>query len=323
MGKANLDIQDVANRIDELIIAPVIMQHWRSQVKRGLVTYKTGEDVQTAIRDTDPDKNIAAFYTILAFCHDDFLRVNPIINDEMKAINPQLCSYPQICAYETRGFGQCLGACLRQVERDLGIDNKEETSSEGNKKSTKKKKNGVAENVLRRDGERWKVRFQGVESLLENCVGLEYIHILLQNQGKNMVLEELLSEQKKVMVKFFGSDLIHKEQARSDYKKRLREIEQERDQAEKNNDEAALERLEGEKGSIIKQLELEYFGHKKKLKSDSDKARGSIGNAILRAIERINKNIPGLANHLKEAIKKPHSGISQSYNPPQKTEWSL
>jgi hypothetical protein len=126
MSKGKIDIQEIAERIDDLILVPAKMQKWRDQVKRGLKRFKSGKDLKEALIGCDPTKDIIPFYTVLACCHDDFLKVNYIFTDTLKTINPQLCNYPDICLYDTQGVPRMLSRYLIYVERDLsGVDKDE------------------------------------------------------------------------------------------------------------------------------------------------------------------------------------------------------
>ncbi len=117
-------VREVAEAVDRLIMEPATMQKWREQVKTGLRKFKKDKDLKEALIDANPINETAQFYTIIALCHDDQLRVNPIITEELKAFSPKLCSYPQICAYMTTGFESMLKLYLGYVVRNLGLDKK-------------------------------------------------------------------------------------------------------------------------------------------------------------------------------------------------------
>ena len=124
----------IAEAVDKLVMDPTNMQLWRNQVKNMLKRVEDAESSDVWIGlliDIDPNKDIAVLYTILAFCHDDHLRMNCIFTDKIKAINPKLCTHPNICVYMTRGLDRMLDIYLRYVARDLNSRNKRSTTNGG------------------------------------------------------------------------------------------------------------------------------------------------------------------------------------------------
>jgi len=118
--RVSTTIEKTAHQVDGLVLRPAIMDYWRSQVEKALGpdgTIKSDTDLVNAIRDLKPKENILPAYTVLAFCHDDHLRLNPILTEKVKKLNPDLCSRPQILVYRWRYH--LLEQLLKYVEIDL------------------------------------------------------------------------------------------------------------------------------------------------------------------------------------------------------------
>lgn len=180
-------------------------------------------------------------------------------------------------------------------------------------------------NVFKKAGDVWMVRFQGRTKHIPDSVGLAYIRLLLSEQGRTFTTGEFLSLYNGNPVNLAGADKRLDEEAMKNYKNKLNDIENLLLGAKKNNDPAEQERLEDKKASIIAELARAVgFGKRsKKLNPEFDKYRLSIGNAIVRGIDKIAEHLPDLEKHLKKAISSPHSGISLSYRPSEPINWVL
>ena len=139
-----MNLLEIAEAVDKLVMEPAKMQQWRSQVVsvlRSIKNHEAKEGNKTKhpwpfghkkFRAIDPAKDMASLYMILAICHDDQLRLNSIITDEIKAIYPQQCKYPNVCDYCR--FEKMLDRYLAYVVQDLGScggDERQAEDSEG------------------------------------------------------------------------------------------------------------------------------------------------------------------------------------------------
>ena len=179
------------------------------------------------------------------------------------------------------------------------------------------------DNIFRPDGERWLIRFKGKQRSLNKCKGLEYIHILIKNKGKEYSVQDLLSEHSKRPIKFDGADDLYDEQALAEYKKKVKELDNDIEKAKKDGDSSNAERLEMERSEIINLLSQTWHKDIKKLNLESERFRKSIGRAITRAINKTQKQLPELGKHLKDSIPSHYSGVSLSYHPSEEIEWVL
>lgn len=195
----------------------------------------------------------------------------------------------------------------------------------GTEQKTKPVKEPQAENVFKKPGDFWTVRFQGETKHISDCAGFPYIRLLLSQQGKTFTTAEFLSLYNDKPVTLASGDNQLDDEGKENYKKSLADIEYHLQEAKNNNDFGTQEKLEKEKADIMATLtKAAGFGkHGKKLNSEFDKYRLSTGNAIVRAIDKIEKHIPVLAEHLRDAIPNPHSGTSLSYRPSKQINWLL
>jgi len=116
------------------------------------------------------------------------------------------------------------------------------------------------------------------------------------------------------------------EEAFQSYKKRLKEIDGELAQAEKNNDLAQKSSLNGQKEFLL--IEMRHFivrAQKGPQEHGEEKARKRISSAIHRALASIEKHEPddcGLTDHLRKHLT-PVSFPYYSYAPDQPIDWTV
>ena len=287
------------------------MQRWRNQARDTLKHFRAFKSWREILQSNDPTKNVGLCYTILALCHDDELLMNPIIIDEIRAIAPHLCTYPEICVYRYDGYDQVLDIFLDYVKADLGIGKVDEQA-----KATEAEENGLnssEDNFIRKQGAVWLIKFEGKTTYIKDCLGIQYISLLIQQPGKEFTKQKLDSVRAGAHQPLFDGDRTVDEEAIADYKKRLMGIDDEMEKAKRNNDLAEQERLTKVKADLCEQVKL---GHsEQKLKSQYESSRVSLASALKTAIAAIAREIPSLADHINKAI--PHlSARSVKYNPP-------
>ncbi|MBN1972544.1 MAG: hypothetical protein JW787_02825 [Sedimentisphaerales bacterium] len=198
-----------------------------------------------------------------------------------------------------------------------------------NKLQTQTKGIGGEENdtqyIFKKTGDFWTVRFGRETKHIENDAGMPYLNILLSRAGENFTTGKFLSEfREKLVVLSDGDETLDKE-AKKNYGIELKEINADLEKAISNNDYAEQKTLEENKRKITDELlnATGFAGHGKKLNTEYNNYRLSIGNAIKRAIKKINEHLPELANHLRESIPKPYSSTSLSYRPSEPIDWTL
>ncbi len=129
-GKKQENMLETAKKVDELVRSPTIMQHWRQKItstfeRQEVRNVKNSVEVDNVLwkwlDNLNLDTHIDVLYTLLAFCHDDWLRINRIVTNEHKEQSPLLCEYPNRCIYRRRGIPQVLDVFLSYVKRDIEV----------------------------------------------------------------------------------------------------------------------------------------------------------------------------------------------------------
>jgi hypothetical protein len=112
------------------------------------------------------------------------------------------------------------------------------------------------------------------------------------------------------------------EQARTAYRRRLRELDDAVEDAEAAGDGARTERARAEREFLLDELAAAtgLGGRSRRLGDDTDRARKAVTMRIRNAIARIRPAHPSLARHLTAAV---HTGRVCSYDPEQPVVWTV
>jgi hypothetical protein len=196
-------------------------------------------------------------------------------------------------------------------------------------------------NVFTRQGQIWRLRYDGVETLLPHSVGLGYIGELVQHQGKFIHATELVSRLNGEAVDCVsdgqlqdGEDEPGQLSAASEFRDELlpdkdrrwllrvlglKQEEYERLRAKGRPDAAAelKDEIDRTKADLKKHR---HRNHNATFVSRSDRDRKSVTAAIRRATERVEKVHPSLARHLAKAIE---TGSQCRYLPEKEVRWPL
>jgi class 3 adenylate cyclase len=117
-------------------------------------------------------------------------------------------------------------------------------------------------------------------------------------------------------------------QAKAEYRERLRELDQEIDEAQNWGDAERAARAEAEKRTLARQLAsaLGLGGRDRKLPSPGERARVNLTRTIRAAIDSIAASHPDLGAHLRAAIRtgtfcsySPHPGVSDHWHVEQQS----
>jgi len=178
--------------------------------------------------------------------------------------------------------------------------------------------------VLRQRGEGWQLRFAGHELMwFRPAIGFRYISELLRFPGKRFTLSELLVAvhgSRAELPLGDGEELLDGH-ARIAYTRRLQELNEEIEDARKNNDLGNLAKHEADRDRILSEMKKAWFRKRaKRSNSDLNRVRNSVCNAIRRAIRTVERYEPDGANHLTSSTSL---GFSVIYNPADQVPWSL
>lgn len=100
--KDNTQNQSVAEQIEETVKIITNKTKWQGKIREAVEFFKYKKPDLIAYfqeRDIDPTNNICVLYLFLALLHDDLLRMNYIITDELKNLSPDLFSWTNYNAY--------------------------------------------------------------------------------------------------------------------------------------------------------------------------------------------------------------------------------
>lgn len=173
----------------------------------------------------------------------------------------------------------------------------------------------------RRSSEVWQLSFDGETKLLTDSVGFGYIARLLTQPHKIISAVTLLAARAGIdpLVATGTSGEGLDAQARMEMGQRFRDLQEDLEEARRNNDLGRQEKSENEMEALTVQL-ANAFDHRgrPRQQTDADKVRRSVSEAVRRDIERITKEHPALGNHLMASI---FPGADFRYAPERPTDW--
>ena len=171
--------------------------------------------------------------------------------------------------------------------------------------------------VFRRQGEYWTITFGGDNFKLRDSKGLQYMAQLLAEPGREFLALDLAREAPSPDLRTdhlgdAGSQL--DAEAKSAYRSRLHELQEELDDAEAANDPERVEKAREEMDFLARELSraVGLAGRDRAAGSASERARLSVTRAIRLALDRIGEHSPALGAHLNSTIR---TGTYCSYRP--------
>ncbi len=190
---------------------------------------------------------------------------------------------------------------------------------------------GIASwSVCRREGEYWSIAFAGQGFRLKDVKGLHYLAHLLRNPGREFHVLDLAAAGQAVQAggprmspapdddlrpaRLSDTGPILDEQAKTAYRARLRELEEELAEATSWADPVRAARARQEMQFLADQLAaaVGLGGRDRRAGSPAERARVNITRAIRAALARIRAHSPALADHLDATI---HTGTFCCYAP--------
>jgi hypothetical protein len=200
-------------------------------------------------------------------------------------------------------------------------------------------------NTFRKQGEYWPIVYEGRQSNLRDLKGLRYIACLLASPGREFHVLELvalvagtryeseastdarmttdqLAEDGLTVSQGDHSEPLLDAQARTEYQTRIRELEEDIDEAESNNNSELAAKLKEERDSIVDQLLAAsgLGGRERRTSSSAERARINVTKQIGSALDKIEKEHGLLGRHLRNAIR---TGAFCIYSPETPTDWVL
>lgn len=162
---------------------------------------------------------------------------------------------------------------------------------------------------LERRGAVWHLAFRGTDTAFADLKGLQYLAMLLAQPGREFNALELCG----------GHDVdapmpMIDEQARSAYRRRLAEVEQDITEAEADNDTVRAERARCDKEFLLAELSgaLGLGGRLRGVGGAAERARTSVTRSLRYALARVAEHDAALAEHLGRTVR---TGNRCSYLP--------
>ena len=183
------------------------------------------------------------------------------------------------------------------------------------------------ESLFLQQNDYWIIRYHGHGGLLKSTRGLHYLAVLLRDPGREFHVRELLARpmdastpaaavaaNERVTVGLCAGVPVLDAQAKAEYGRRINELRQELNQAERFNDLQRKTEVQNELQAIADHLAstLGLGGRDRKTSSDAERARSAVTKCIKKAVQKITGAIPSLGYHLAARIK---TGYFCSYKP--------
>jgi tetratricopeptide (TPR) repeat protein len=169
-------------------------------------------------------------------------------------------------------------------------------------------------NVFRREGEYWSVVFEGRTVRVHDLKGFRYLTQLLAHPGREFhVLDLVAAETGQPMALGDAGEMLD-ERAKTAYRRRLTEIEEDIAQARALEDSGREAQADAERDFLVRELAraVGLGGRDRRAASASERARSGVTRAIRQAIGRIGQHHPPLGEHLDRAVR---TGTHCTYKP--------
>jgi tetratricopeptide (TPR) repeat protein len=171
--------------------------------------------------------------------------------------------------------------------------------------------------ALRAEGATWMAAYAGRTVRVRDTKGVRDLATLVARPGQEVHCLELMG----------GAETGHAgpaldDQARHAYERRIRDLQEDVDEARAAHDLARAERAEAELDALVQQL-VEAFGlggRARRTGSPAERARAAVTHRVRAAIRRIGEVHPELGRHLRNSIR---TGTWCAYAPESPTTWTV
>jgi hypothetical protein len=175
-----------------------------------------------------------------------------------------------------------------------------------------------------RTGTVWRLEFRGRSITVVDSKGMRDLAALLGRPGQEIHVLDLVEGSGGPSRAGAGHDtgpMIDAE-ARSAYRRRLVDLEEEIDEASRDHDQGRLEKLQAEKDYLTAELAAAFgLGGRVRVTGDrTERARKAVAMRISTALKAIETVYPELARHLRNSVS---TGRFCSYRPDQELTWQL
>lgn len=230
--------------------------------------------------------------------------------DAVRAVHTALEPYADLWAVD--GFGTaCLGQVRELLDRLAAYDERPAAAD-------------PTRASFLRSGSVWTLDFRGRTASVVDSKGMRDLAALLARPGVEVHSLDLVEAAGGPARTEAGADTGPQldAAARAAYQRRLRELDDEIDEAARDHDSGRRERLEDEKGFLVAELTAALgLGGRVRVTGDrGERARKAVTMRIATASRAIGRVHPELARHLAVSVT---TGRFCSYRPEQDVEWQL
>lgn len=188
----------------------------------------------------------------------------------------------------------------------------------------------LAGNVFRREGEFWRLVHAGREVRLRDSKGMRDLGRLLAEPGRPFPAVDLAAGAGTVLHDHAEEGLhapgdlgeVVDAQARAAYRRRLAELEEEIDDADRAADIGRSARASAEKDALVAQLAAAYglAGRPRRAGDPAERARQAVTARVRDALGRVETAHPDLGRHLRRSVR---TGRICVYEPDSPITWSV
>jgi tetratricopeptide (TPR) repeat protein len=160
-------------------------------------------------------------------------------------------------------------------------------------------------NVFRREGDYWLVVFEGRTVRVRDRKGMRYLAQLLAHPGRELHVLDLVATETGQQAALGDAGEMLDEQAKTAYRRRLVEIEDDIEQARALGDDTREAQADAERDFLVRELAraVGLGGRDRRTASASERARSGVTRAVRQGIARIGEHHPELGEHLNRAVR--------------------
>jgi len=160
-------------------------------------------------------------------------------------------------------------------------------------------------NVFRREGDYWSVVFDGRTVRVRDLKGMRYLAQLLAHPGREVHVLDLVAAETGQPTALGDAGEMLDDRAKSAYRRRLAEIEDDIEQARALEDAVREAQADSEHDFLVRELAraIGLGGRDRRAGSTSERARSGVTRAVRHGIARIGEHHPELGEHLNHAVR--------------------
>jgi hypothetical protein len=159
--------------------------------------------------------------------------------------------------------------------------------------------------VFRLEGDYWSVGFEGRTVRIRDLKGMRYLAQLLAHPGREFHVLDLVAAETGQKTELGDAGELLDERAKSAYRRRLTEIEDDINQARALEETEREAQADAERDFLVRELAraVGLGGRDRRAASASERARSGVTRAIRQGIARIGEHHPPLGEHLNRAVR--------------------